>query len=139
MEDAWMEGSCWMAWMVARGQALAWRGQVLGWRGGLGGGCVVFLGGGLDGFGGRVRMEGAWLEGRRLDGGQALGWRGDGGMDGVVLRFGSRGLCRVSVQRFAVFYGSQGWTVPGGSVPVCGSVRGLHIYIYVYIYIYIFI
>ena len=32
-------------------------------------------------------------------------------MDGVEMWFGSRG--------------SQGWTVPGGSVPVCGSVRDL--------------
>ena len=64
-------------------------------------------------------MEGAWLDGGVWkEGGQELGacgWkvfeRGrepDGGMDGVVLRFGSRGSCRVSVQRFAVFCGSQG-------------------------------
>ena len=59
-------------------------------------------------------MEGAWLDGGVWkEGGQELGACGwkvferelDGGMDGVVLRFGS---CRVSVQRFAVFCGSQG-------------------------------
>ena len=139
MEDVWMEGSCWMAWMeggvgwVAGGQALAWRGQALGWRGG---GWVEDA----WSFWGEAWM-GVWREGVDggcLAGGQALGWRGDGGMDGVVLRFGSRGSCRVSVQRFAVFYGSQGWTVPGGSVPVCGSVRGLRIYIYMYMYVCMF-
>ena len=55
-------------------------------------------------------MEGGWMDGWKcLDGGRLDGW-----MDGVKMRLGSRGSC-----------GSQGWTVPGGSVPVCGSVHGL--------------
>ena len=54
------------------------------------------------------------------------GWRAR--LDGSEVRFGSRGsmLCVGSAVRG--FCGSQGWTVPGVSVPVCGSVRGLPVY-----------
>ena len=60
-----------------------------------------------------------------MDGGLD-GWRvWRARLDGSEMRFGSRGsiLCVGSVVRG--FCGSQGWTVPGVSVPVCGSVRGL--------------
>ena len=46
----------------------------------------------------------------------------DGGVDGVEMRFGWTSRVGPAVRGFC---GSQGWTVPGGSVPVCGSVRGL--------------
>ena len=102
-------------------------GCLAGWRAGdawLDGGGLGWmeLDGGGPGSGGwmeRAWLDGGWMEGSGwrgpwLDGG-ACGWkvfeRGrepDGGMDGVVLRFGSRGSCRVSVQRFSVFCGSQG-------------------------------
>ena len=82
-----MEGG-WLGWLDGAGAC---------WGGG--GGLDKRLDGGEDG------MEGAWL---RVDGRCLRGRELDGGMDGVVLRFGSRGSCRVSVQRFAVFCGSQG-------------------------------
>ena len=74
--------------------------------------------------------EGGWMEGGLAGwraGGWGLGWM-EGGrarLDGSEMRFGSRGsiLCVGSAVRG--FCGSQGWTVPGVSVPVCGSVRGL--------------
>ena len=68
------------------------------------------------------RLQG-WLEGWLLK----EGWM-EGGLAGLrasEMRFGSRGsiLCVGSAVRG--FCGSQGWTVLGVSVPVCGSVRGL--------------
>ena len=62
--------------------------------------------------------EGGWRE--------VAGWRAAGWRDGwSEMRLGSRGsMSRVS-SCGSRFCGSQGWTVPGGSVPVCGSVYGL--------------
>ena len=72
------------------------------------------------------RLQG-WLEGGWLDGGLKEGWmEGElAGLRASEMRFGSRGsiLCVGSAVRG--FCGSQGWTVLGVSVPVCGSVRGL--------------
>ena len=72
---------------------------------------------GGKGFGWRVL---GWREvpgggGRRLD------WRD--GWNGNAFRL-ARFVSRVgsAVRDFLRF---TGWTVPGGSVPVCGSVRGL--------------
>ena len=59
-----------------------------------------------------------------------LGWRGSAwrrgrGLDDGVEMGSVRGVrCRV-VSAVRRFRGSQGWMVPGGSVPVYGSVRGL--------------
>ena len=54
------------------------------------------------------------MAGWRAAGWRAAGWR-DGWSENAVRSFRAvRGFCS-----------SQGWTVPGGSVPVCGSVHGL--------------
>ena len=68
----------------------------------------------------RVAMEDVWMEG--------TAWRrGRGCMEGwMEWKCGSVRAVRCRVGSVVLgFYGSQGWTVPGGSVPVCGSVRGL--------------
>ena len=98
-------------WMKGNGglRAAGWR---VGWRAG------------------GWRLQG-WLEGGWLDGGLKEGWmEGElAGLRASEMRFGSRGsiLCVGSAVRG--FCGSQGWTVPGVSVPVCGSVRGLPVVI----------
>ena len=123
--DGWMEGVWgWMGWREGAGRGWGGRLDGGGWLAGLAG----WRGPGWSGWRGPGGTEGAWMEGgletgwRGPDwmdeGGRAGAWCGwkvfergrepDGGMDGVVLRFGSRGSCRVSVQRFAVFCGSQG-------------------------------
>ena len=148
MEAGWMEG-----WGLGLGLRLWMEGGVEGWRDGAAGragGWRVGLGW-LEGSGAGWSVRGSqkagwsvggwrvggWLEGCRswIEGWMEEGWREvlggldggrlEGGMDGV--KCGSVRAVRfcVSVQRFAVFCGSQGWTVPGVSVPVCGSVRGL--------------
>ena len=101
--EGWMEGVGW--WVAERKPG---RKGLAGWSGWMEG----------SGLGGGWKAVGAgW---REVDGGRL-----EGGMDGV--KCGSVRAVRfcVSVQRFAVFCGSQGWTVPGVSVPVCGSIRGL--------------
>ena len=62
------------------------------------------------------------LDWRGLDGGK---WLDGGRLDGVKMRLGWRGSMSCVVSRGSRFCSSQGWTVPGGSVPVCGSVHGL--------------
>ena len=94
----WLEGGAWM--------------EGAGWRV-LDGGRGVLAGRGLDG--------GCLDGGKCPEEGEAAGWRD--GWNGNAFRL-ARFVSRVgsAVRDFLRF---TGWTVPGGSVPVCGSVRGL--------------
>ena len=113
-EGGWgMEAGFWEGWWLLIGR----EGRMeVGWRG-TEGGCLKegWMEGGLAGW-----RAGGWGLGLGLKvvGGEGLAMGVK--CESVFARFDF--VCRFSSSRFLRF---TGWTVPGVSVPVCGSVRGL--------------